>query len=103
MTAQVIGAATSFPRDVAGPRCTVANVSRAELARTRHWTSAFAGKRKDHRYYELLEDTLAQGFEHRYFVIRGAHGEVRAVQPFIVLDQDLLTGLGSRSHGLVGR
>jgi hypothetical protein len=102
MTAQVIGAATSLPCDVADPRCTVAVVSRAELARTRHWATAFAGTRKDHRYYELLEDTLAQGFEHRYFVIRGAHGEVRAVQPFILLDQDLLTGLGSRTHRLVG-
>jgi hypothetical protein len=75
-------------------------VSRAELPRV-PWASAFAGRRKDHRYYELVEDTLAQGFEHGYFVIREARGEVRAVQPFVVLDQDLVQGVGSGARRLI--
>jgi Peptidogalycan biosysnthesis/recognition len=86
---------------VDGPSSSVEVVSRADLAESRHWTSAFAGKRKDHRYYELVEDTLAQGFDHRYFVIRDAHGAVCAVQPFIILDQDLLTGVGSRARRVI--
>jgi hypothetical protein len=68
-------------------------VSRAELAQHPEWRRAFAPWRKDSRYYELVEDTLSQGFEHRYFVIQDARGEVRAVQPFILLDQDILEGV----------
>ena len=78
------------PPDALG---SVSVVSRAELARCGHWASAFADWRKDGRYYELIEDTLSQGFEHRYFVIRGERGEIRAVQPFILLDQDMLEGV----------
>lgn len=78
-------------------------VSRAELARCGHWASAFAAWRKDRRYYELLEDTLSQGFEHRYFVLRGAGGEVRAVQPFVLLDQDILEGVHPRVRRLADR
>ena len=42
------------------PSSSVEVVSRAELAESGHWPSAFAGKRKDRRYYELVEDTLAK-------------------------------------------
>lgn len=98
MTAQVIGA-TNYARSVAVLPA-VGVVSRAELPRMQ-WANSFAGRRKDHRYYELVEDTLAQGFEHGYFVIREPHGEVRAVQPFVVLDQDLLQGVGSKARSLV--
>ncbi len=68
-------------------------VSRAELAQHPEWRCAFAPWRKDRRYYELVEDTLSQGFEHRYFLIRDPRGAVRAVQPFILLDQDILEGV----------
>ena len=87
--------------DVAKPSGAVGLISRAELARSGHWTRAFAGKRKDHRYYELLEDTLRQGFDYRYFAIRDLHGEVQAVQPFFILDQDLIVGLGPRTRALI--
>jgi hypothetical protein len=66
--------------------------SRRELAACRHWPRAFASERKDRRYYEVVEDTLAPEFEHGYFVIRDEAGEVCAVQPFFVHDQDLLAG-----------
>jgi Acetyltransferase (GNAT) domain len=67
------------------------------------WRSAFANERKDHRYYELIEDTLHSEFDYRYFVIRDASGEVRAVQPFFLVDQDLLVGMSPRFGALVGR
>ena len=28
------------------------------------WSRAFAGERKDHRFYELIEDTLKDGFSY---------------------------------------
>jgi peptidoglycan biosynthesis/recognition FemAB-like protein len=60
-----------------------------------------ADHRKDHRYYELVEDTLHPEFDYRYFVVRGARGEVRAVQPFFLLDQDLLVGMSPRFGALI--
>ncbi|HLL26654.1 MAG TPA: GNAT family N-acetyltransferase [Xanthobacteraceae bacterium] len=71
-------------------------VERDDLAKFPYWREAFANERKDHRYYELVEDTIHPEFEYRYFVLRDAGGEVRAVEPFFVLDQDLLVGAGQR-------
>jgi Acetyltransferase (GNAT) domain len=76
-------------------------LSRAELAQCPYWPRAFADQRKDHRYYELIEDTIRQGFDYRYFVIKDGAGEVLAVQPFFVLDQDLAAGVGARSRALI--
>jgi hypothetical protein len=77
--------------------------ARGEVGQLREWRDAFADLRKDHRYYELVEDTLAQGFEYRYFVVRDAHGGVVAIQPFLLLDQDLLAGAGPGVGALAGR
>jgi hypothetical protein len=76
-------------------------VRRADLARFPCWRRAFVNERKDHRYYELVEDTLHPEFEYRYFAIRDASGEVCAVQPFFLLDQDLLVGLSPRFGPLI--
>jgi predicted N-acyltransferase len=73
----------------------IAVVSRAELPGCAPWTSTFADQRKDHRYYEILDDTLRDNFEYRYFAIVDANGDVRAVQPFFLVDQDILEGLGA--------
>ena len=69
-------------------------VSRAELSGCAPWTSTFADQRKDYRYYEILDDTLRGNFEHRYFAIVDDNGHVRAIQPFFLVDQDILEGLG---------
>jgi hypothetical protein len=76
--------------------------SRLELARCRHWRRAFANQRKDHRYYEVVEDTIRQGFDYRYFAIKDEVGEICAVQPFFLLDQDLLAGVSPKVRGAVG-
>jgi predicted N-acyltransferase len=78
-------------------------VSRAALAQVPRWTQAFAERRKDHRYYEIVEDTIVQGFDYRYIVVKDAGGMVRAVQPCFVLDQDLLQGAGRGIAGLAAR
>ena len=76
-------------------------IGRDDLAQVPCWRGAFANERKDHRYYELVEDTLHSEFDYRYFVIRDTSGEVRAVQPFFPLDQDLLVGTSQRFGALV--
>ena len=53
-------------------------MSRADLARCNCWRHAFADKRKDSRYYELVEDTIREGFEYKYFAIEDEHREVIA-------------------------
>jgi hypothetical protein len=71
----------------------VASAMRADLACSSHWTGAFSSHRKDRRYYELVEDTLCRDFGHRYFIIKDEAGQVQAIQPYFVLDQDILAGL----------
>ena len=88
--------------DVAGPSGDIRLVSRADLARSPRWENAFAGKRKDHRFYELVEDTLSEGVDYRYFAICDARGEVTAIQPFFILDQDIVLGAGPAISKLVG-
>jgi hypothetical protein len=77
-------------------------IARDDLRRCPRWQVAFANERKDHRYYELVEDTLHPEFEYRYFVIKDAVGQISAVQPFFLLDQDLLVGASPRYRVLIG-
>lgn len=70
-------------------------VSRAELSECAPWICTFADQRKDYRYYEILDDTLIGKFEHRYFAIVDNSGNIRAIQPFFLVDQDILEGLGA--------
>ena len=76
-------------------------VSRAEFSGRAPWTSTFADQRKDHRYYEILDDTLRGCFEHRYFAIVDSGGRTRAIQPFFLIDQDILEGLGAERIYLI--
>lgn len=81
----------------------VAIVSRAELSGCAAWATSFAHHRKDHRYYEILEDTVRDGFDYGYLAIRDGAGITRAVQPFILLDQDILEGVDPARLKLVQR
>ena len=87
---------------VAEPEGRLDILSRAEVSGCPVWDTAFANCRKDHRYYELLEDTVCPEFKYRYFAIRDGTGEIRAIQPFFILDQDLLMGTGSRPDAFTG-
>ena len=83
------------------PQGRVEVISRDELICCSRWKVSFDGERKDHRYYEIVEDTILQGFEYKYFVIKDANKNVCAVQPFFIVDQDLLGGVRSKITGLV--
>lgn len=76
-------------------------LSRADLANCDPWRKSFAGQRKDYRFYELVEDTIYQGFEYRYFAIKNIEGEILAIQPFFVLDQDLLAGIDPKMRNMI--
>ena len=77
--------------------------TRAELTQCRHWSQAFAAERKDRRYYELVEDTMHPEFDYRYFAVKDDSGTVCAVQPFFILDQDLLVGASRKFRASIGR
>lgn len=77
-------------------------VTREELAHCPRWKQAFGHQRKDHRYYEIVEDTIQQGFDYRYFVIKDGDGAVQAIQPCFLLDQDLLQGASPRVGTFAG-
>jgi predicted N-acyltransferase len=70
-------------------------INRPEFETSQHWPQAFAHTRKDYRYYEIVQDTIMPEFDFRYFVLRDDGGRVLAVQPFFLLDQDLLEGASS--------
>jgi hypothetical protein len=86
----------------AGSSWQIEMTSRAQIERCPGWLSAFASERKDRRYYEVVEDTIHQGFDYRYFVIKDESGEIRGVQPFFLNDQDLLAGTGSKIGKFAG-
>lgn len=76
---------------------------RRDLDSVPRWRQAFVQQRKDSRYYQIVEDTIRQGFEYGYFVLEDAAGEVRAIQPFFLLQQDLLQGAGEFASRWAGR
>ena len=93
-----IGRAFVAAPTIAG--ATVHIASRDDIARLPRWTRAFAGERKDARFYELVEDTLREGFDYGYFVVTNG-GEVCAIQPYFILDQDLLAGTNGYANAAI--
>jgi Acetyltransferase (GNAT) domain len=78
-------------------------VLRPELTGCRRWPKAFSLYHKDHRYHELVEDTIQPKFDHRYFVIKDKSGQPYAVQPFFVVDLDLAAGTNGKAKLIVDR
>jgi hypothetical protein len=77
-------------------------LSREDLSHYPQWAEAFGSKRKDRRYYELVEDTINPEFKYGYFGLRDGEGSVSAFQPFFIVDQDILLGAHPRLTSLVG-
>lgn len=68
-------------------------LSLADLQNSAEWKRAFDGKCKDHRFYEIVEQTLDSNFEHHYLLLEDHSGKVRAIQPFFFLRQNLVEGV----------
>jgi hypothetical protein len=81
----IIAVETSFGRAV------VANRIPASEAET--WAGGLRHVANDHRYYELAHESLSHQFEHYYLLLQDRRGTTRAIQPFLIVDQDLATGL----------
>ncbi len=64
-------------------------VTLAELQNCDAWQRAFRNKCKDHRYYEIVDETLEGNFEHHYLLLEDDFGNVRAVQPVFFVRQNL--------------
>ena len=81
---------------------TIRIASRNEISGASHWRTAFAHERKDHRFYELLEDTLMDGFKYGYLIIED-NRTICAIQPYFLIDQDLLAGVSGRVRKFIAR
>jgi predicted N-acyltransferase len=68
-------------------------LSLAELDRCDTWGKGFAGKCKDHRFYEMVEETLESQFEHHYLLLEDNAGIVRSVQPVFFVQQNIVEGI----------
>jgi predicted N-acyltransferase len=66
---------------------------RDELKTVDAWTRAFTGKTKDHRFYEIVADTLGSEFEHHYLALEDAEGRIRGIQPVFFVQQNLVEGI----------
>jgi predicted N-acyltransferase len=80
----------------------VAKVSQLrELQNSEAWQRALRNKCKNHRYYEIVEDTLECGFEHHYLLLENRSGDVTAVQPVFFVRQNLIEGVPGKIRSIV--
>src|SRR5438874_6928982 len=78
-------------------------VTRTELQNFDAWELAFRNKCKDHRYYEIVDETLEGNFEHHYLVLEDDSGNVRGVQPVFFVRQNLIEGMRGKIRSVVNR
>jgi hypothetical protein len=76
-------------------------VTLAELQNCDAWRRAFQNKCKDHRYYEIVDETLEGDFQHHYFVLEDDAGNARAIQPVFFVRQNLVEGVPGKIRSLV--
>jgi predicted N-acyltransferase len=76
-------------------------VTLPHLQNSDEWKSAFRDKCKDHRYYEIVEETLEGGFEYHYLLLQDDSGNVRAIQPVFFLRQNLVEGVLGKIRSVV--
>src|ERR1700747_2357322 len=56
------------------------------------WVAGFENFPLDHRYYEIIRESLKDQFAHYYLFLKDANGLTRAIQPFFIVSQDLTAG-----------
>ena len=84
------------------PHGVVTVVTRNELRNSLAWKRAFQDKCKDHRYYEIVEDTLLQNdFEHHYLLLEDNSGQQSAIQPVFFVRQNLVEGVPGKVRSIV--
>ena len=67
------------------------------------WAAGLEHLANDHRYYELTHDALGHQIEHYYLLLKDHAGKTRAIQPFLMVNQDLVTGIPKPVRRLIDR
>jgi hypothetical protein len=75
----------------------------AELQNCEAWKRVFQNKCKDHRYYEIVEETVEGGFDYRYLLLEDGFGKTRAIQPVFFVRQNLIEGVPGKISSIVDR
>src|SRR5207248_8164782 len=83
--------------------CVLKVVTLAELKNCRIWKQAFQNRCKDHRYYEIVEETVEGGFEYLYLLLEDGSGNTRAIQPVFFVRQNLIEGVPGKISSIVDR
>ena len=78
-------------------------VTLAELQNCEAWKRVFQNKCKDHRYYEIVEETIQDSFEHHYLLLEDGSGKTRAIQPVFFVRQNLIEGVPGKISAIVDR
>lgn len=65
------------------------------------WQKAFSWHCMDHRYYEVVERTITQDFDYRYFILTNEQTGRVCVQPFFFVKQDITAGLPNRFRAAI--
>lgn len=76
-------------------------LSRVQVESCEAWKAAFSDKCKDHRFYEIMDQTLRHDFEYEYLLLQDKSGTVRAIQPFFLIRQNLLEGVPGKMRSAV--
>src|SRR5438094_9637896 len=76
-------------------------VTLAELQDCEACKRAVQNQCKDHRYYEIVEETLHCGFEHYYLLLEDNSRNVRAIQPMFFVRQNLVEGVPGKIRSVV--
>jgi predicted N-acyltransferase len=83
------------------PEGSVTVVQLPELQNCDAWKQALQNKCKDHRYYEIVQETLACGSEHHYLLLENRSGEPTAIQPVFFVRQNLVEGVLGKTRSIV--
>ena len=76
-------------------------LGRDDLKNSDVWREAFQAKCKDHRYYEIIEQTLDNDFDFHYLLLEDSFGTVRAAQPVFFARQNLVEGVPRKVRSAV--
>jgi Acetyltransferase (GNAT) domain len=83
------------------PQGFVNDLTGAELQNCDAWKRAFQNQCQDHRYYEIVEQTLQNDFEHHYLLLEDPSRNARAVQPVFFVRQNLVEGVPGKIRSVV--
>src|SRR5438045_2905643 len=76
-------------------------LERDHLPQAQAWRHAFRAQCKDYRYYAVVDQTLANDFQHYYLMLRDSAGLVRGIQPFFLVRQNLVEGIPGAARKFV--